>query len=109
MNKMYVLTTELAFEIAENDLQNKMLWSVALEESLSIGDRWRVPTKEELNEMFRLHQKGIGNFNHANYWSSNGLNNFNANAKSFITGGYSTSFSSKSPAPKHLVRLVRNI
>ena len=66
-------------------------------------------SEEELNEMFRLHQKGIGNFNHANYWSSNGLNNFNANAKSFITGGYSTSFSSKSPAPKHLVRLVRNI
>lgn len=109
MNKIYVLTNELSFEIAEKDLQNKLLWSEALQETLITGDRWRVPTKEELDEMFRLHQKGIGNFKHESYWSSNGVNDFNASAKSFITGGYSTSFSSKSPAPKHLVRLVRNI
>lgn len=106
---MYVLSSELAFEISEKDLPNKMLWSEALEESLTIGDRWRVPTKEELDEMFRLHKKGVGNFKHENYWSSNGVNDFSASSKSFTTGGYSIGVSSKHPAPIHLVRLVRNI
>lgn len=108
MNKMYVLTPTLSFEIAESDLQ-EMDWDEARQHTLTLGDRWRMPNKEELDEMFRLSQKAIGGFKHKNYWSSEGYNKFSAFAKSFITGSYTDGVSSKAPAPKYLVRLVRNI
>ena len=33
-------------------------------------NKWRLPTKEELNLMYELHKKGIGSFDSGSYWSS---------------------------------------
>lgn len=109
MNAMYVLTPTLAFEIAESDLLDKMEWSDALNAGSEIGERWRLPTKEELDEMYRLHQRAIGGFKFEHYWSSEGINNWNAFAKNFKSGDYSENYSSKNPPLKFNVRLIRNI
>ena len=109
MGTMYVLTPTLAFEIAETDLPEKLEWIVALHSGLLAGDRWRLPTKEELDEIYRLHQKAIGGFKFEKYWSSEGFNNWDACSKSFATGNYSRGVSSKQPCQKQNVRLVRNI
>ena len=109
MPNMYVLTQTLSFEIAEKDLPNKMEWREALEYTTSFGEKWRLPTKEELDEIYRLHQKGIGGFKFDYYWSSEGFSSYNANSKSFTTGTYSIGVGAKQPPSKHLVRLIRNI
>ena len=43
----------------------------------SLGDGWRLPTKEELKGMYELlHRKGRGNFEKVWYWSSDNRNGF---------------------------------
>lgn len=107
MFKIYILTETLSFEIAATDLQ-EMTWSQARDYTLVVGERWRLPTVEELDEMYRLHSKAVGGFQFKNYWSSKGFNNLSASAKSFSSGGYSEGVSKSAPVPKYLVRLVRN-
>jgi len=107
MCKIYILTENLSIEIAANDLE-EMTWDEARDYTLIIGDRWRLPTVEELDEMYRLHTKAVGGFQFKNYWSSKGFNNLCASAKSFSSGGYSEGVSKAAPLPKYLVRLVRN-
>jgi len=107
MCKIYILTETLSFEISAKDL-HEMTWDEARQYTLVVGERWRLPTVEELNEMYRLHLKAVGGFQFKNYWSSKGYNNFSATAKSFSTGGYSDGVSKSAPVPQYLVRLVRN-
>lgn len=107
MCKIYILTEKLSFEIAANDLE-EMTWDEARNYTLIIGDRWRLPTVEELAEMYRLHTKAVGKFQFKTYWSSKGFNNYCASAKSFTSGGYSDGVSKSAPVAKYLVRLVRN-
>ncbi|MFD2909423.1 hypothetical protein ACFSX9_11855 [Flavobacterium ardleyense] len=107
MCKSYVLTENLSFEIAANDLQ-EMTWNEARAYTLIVGERWRLPTMEELDEMYRLHAKAVGGFQFKNYWSSKGYNDLRSFAKSFSTGIYSEGVTNNTPAPKCLVRLVRN-
>ncbi len=106
---MYILTQTLAFQVAERDLPEKVEWNEAQKASQSIGDRWRLPTKEELSQMHRLHQRAIGGFKFEAYWSSEGFNNWNAFAMSFNSGQFFSSGPAKSPPLLHNVRLVRNI
>lgn len=107
MCKIYILTENLSFEIAANDLQ-EMTWNEARDYTLVVGERWRLPTVEELDEMYRLHLKAVGGFQFKNYWSSKGFNNLSAFSKSFSTGKYSEGVAKSAPVPKYLVRLVRN-
>ncbi len=106
---MFVLTSTLSFEIAENDLDEKYEWLDAKNACSILGERWRVPTSDELKEIFRLHQKGIGNFKMDIYWSSTGINNYCAFCLSFSSGRGSENFNAKNPMPKCCVRPVRNI
>lgn len=108
MDKIYVLTDELSFEIYPSDLE-EMTWNDARNFSINLGERWRLPNKLELDQMYKLHLKAVGNFRFEIYWSSEGFGNANAYAKSFNSGVYSTSVSKSSPIPKYLTRLVRNI
>ncbi|MCA0152908.1 hypothetical protein [Winogradskyella vincentii] len=100
----YVLTNKFSFEIAENDLPEKMLLRDAINVDSEIGDRWRLPTNEELLLMFRLHQKAIGKFKHENYWCSTWIKN----TVSFRSGENFT-HPGQRPDPQCWVRLVRNI
>ena len=56
-------------EVAKSDLANKMTWKTAKKacEKLELG--WRIPTREELNELY-LNKDAIGGFQHKYYWST---------------------------------------
>jgi clan AA aspartic protease (TIGR02281 family) len=56
-------------EIAEYDFPKIMDWDNAKNACASLGDGWRLPTKEELNILFENKEK-IGGFVHDLYWSS---------------------------------------
>lgn len=46
-------------------------WNDAVNACNSMGDGWRLPTKEELQVMYKeIHQKGKGDFDPEWYWSS---------------------------------------
>ena len=57
--------------VAENDFEYQMNWAEAEEACYNLGDGWRLPTKKELEIIYKeLHQKGKGNFKNYKYWSS---------------------------------------
>ncbi len=72
-------------EIAEYDFPNKMSWVDALNECAALGDDWHLPSKDELNKLYRYKDK-IGSFNKEIYWSSSGYNYEEAWAQSFNVG-----------------------
>ena len=56
-------------EIAAHDFPTKMTWDEAKSACAALGDSWRLPIKEELNELYN-HKDEIGGFAAAFYWSS---------------------------------------
>ena len=62
--------TEAELEVANQDFPDEMTWTEAIRACSELGSGWRLPTKEELQEMYeKLHEKGQGNFKDV-YWSS---------------------------------------
>lgn len=79
-------------EVAEHDFPNKMNWFDAIEACEKLGDGWRLPTKNELKQMFiQLHQKGLGNFKDKCYLSSSVTPSDNASFYYFGGEGYTGS------------------
>jgi hypothetical protein len=80
-------TTGDKVQVALEDL-GKMEWENAKKACAKLGDGWRLPTKEEMEVMYRdLHQKGRGNFNlECMYWSGTEYDATNAWAFHFYTG-----------------------
>jgi hypothetical protein len=60
-------------EIAQFDLPTEVTWYNAKRECNELGKDWRLPTKEELDEMYN-NKDLIGNFVNTNYWSSTEYN-----------------------------------
>ena len=58
-----------SLEIAQHDFEKEMTWDDAKKACAALGGGWRLPTKEELNELYK-HQDEIGGFAAAYYWSS---------------------------------------
>jgi len=58
-----------SIEIAEKDLPEMMTWDKAKAACEALGPGWRLPTKDELNNM-QQNQDHIGDFTESNYWSS---------------------------------------
>jgi hypothetical protein len=56
-------------EIAQYDFQKKMFWDDAKKACDSLGEGWRLPTKDELNILYENKEK-IGGFSNSLYWSS---------------------------------------
>ena len=57
--------------LAENDFSNKLTWDEAKVACENMGPGWRLPTVEELIEMYKsIHLKGKGNFKPSKYWSN---------------------------------------
>ena len=57
--------------VAEMDFEFQLSWSLARTECSRLGKGWRLPTKEELEVIYKeLHIKGKGNFKDSEYWSS---------------------------------------
>ena len=62
-----------SIEIAQFDLPTTTTWYNAKRECKELGKGWRLPTKEELDEMYN-NKDLIGNFVNTNYWSSTEYN-----------------------------------
>ena len=65
IGKPYKLTK---FEVAQNDFP-MMNWDDAKKACANLGSGWRLPTKDELNLMYK-NRKKIGGFANNYYWSS---------------------------------------
>ena len=59
-------------EVAQNDFPKEMRYVDAIKECEVLGDGWRLPTKTELNILYKNQDK-IGGFVHFVYWSSSPL------------------------------------
>jgi hypothetical protein len=55
--------------VAEYDFPDAMNWNDAKEACLTLGKGWRLPTKTELNILYKNRNK-IGGFSDEFYWSS---------------------------------------
>jgi len=60
--------------VAQSEFQFGMNWDDAKEACASLGDGWRLPTKDELNILYKNKDK-IGGFMNYSYWSSTEYNN----------------------------------
>jgi hypothetical protein len=72
-------------QIASKDFTAVMRWEAAKKSCENLGNGWRLPTFEELKDMYeQLHQKGEGNFDTTcGYWSTDVTNNGNIIAMDF--------------------------
>lgn len=57
------------FEVAQYDFEEKMTWEKAKAKCYRLGKGWRLPTKNELNVMYKNKDR-IGGFANDYYWSS---------------------------------------
>lgn len=72
-------------EVAAHDFVEKMSWETAKKACAELGEGWRLPTKDELNEMY-LNKDKFGAFTLDNYWSSSENSNFYAWSQDFSSG-----------------------
>lgn len=73
-------------EIAKHDFPDEMDRQDALEACKSLGEGWRLPTKEELNFIYQ-NKKKIGGFKAERYWSSSEHSNSDYGwAHNFVKG-----------------------
>ena len=72
-------------EIMTEDL-GEMNWDEANKACSALGDGWRLPTKDELNILYKNKEK-TGGFAKSTYWSSTEFDNFNA-WKQFFNNGF---------------------
>ena len=72
--------------VAQNDFQFGMNWDDAKETCAALGDGWRLPTKDELNILYKNKDK-IGGFVNDYYWSSTEGDNNYANNQAFNNNG----------------------
>ena len=74
-------------EIYPNDFPSKMEWIDAKVACETLGDGWRLPTKYELNLLYK-NRRNIGGFDIVDYWSSTEFSSFSGYAwkQNFFTG-----------------------
>ena len=61
------------FEVAQHDFPKYMNWKDAKAACAKLGKGWRLPTKNELNVMYKNKRK-IGGYANGYYWSSTEFN-----------------------------------
>ena len=61
-----------SLEIAQYDFPKEMKWEDALKACNDLGEGWRLPTKDELNELYKNKDKigGFATSTLSSYWSS---------------------------------------
>jgi hypothetical protein len=83
-SKPIILEQHLKFEVYHKDL-GEHNWENAKKLCKSLGNGWRLPTREELHVMW-LNRKSIGGFAAAYYWSSSEVDGNYAWNQSFYNG-----------------------
>ena len=77
-----------AFEVYHEDLEGHYTWCEAKKACAKLGAGWRLPTKEELHEMYKNIDL-VDGFAHTSYWSSTELDNLSAWFQSIPNGNQS--------------------
>lgn len=72
----------LRFEIANKSTKKCLTWHEAVEYCKSLGSGWRLPTKDELNQIYN----SKNNFTKDFYWSSTEFDNSTACLQYFNDG-----------------------
>ncbi len=72
--------------IAQNDFPYQMEWNKASAFCSKLGDGWRLPTKDELKEIY-LNQQKVGRLNMGYYWSSSESNFILAQDLNMVNSG----------------------
>ncbi len=72
-------------EVYPTDLKGYYSWDEAVKAVMSLGEGWRLPTKDELNQMY-LKKKEICGFVASYYWSSSEYNADNTLNQYFHNG-----------------------
>lgn len=96
--------SDCGLEVRTADEPESLNWYDTKVKCESLGEGWRMPTKPELDCLFKNKEK-IGGFNRDYYWSSERVGDWNVWVQSFSNGrqfGYSGSNSAK-------LRVVRTI
>jgi hypothetical protein len=91
-------------QVAKDDLPEKMLWENASLACAALGNGWRLPTRNELDMMYRqLHKQGKGNFKPYWYWSKSQYVMHMHFGSGFVSNDFYSQFN------EFNVRAVRNI
>lgn len=72
--------------VAQYDFPERMIWDDAKAACAKLGKGWRLPTKTELNILYK-NRKKIGGFGSYNYWSSTEYDYANAWLQKVYDGG----------------------
>lgn len=91
-------------QVAKEDLPEKMLWENASLACAAMGNGWRLPTRNELDMMYRqLYKEGKGNFKPYWYWSKSQYVMHMHFGSGFVSNDFYSQFN------EFNVRAVRNI
>lgn len=96
--------TDCELEVKTADEPGSLNWYDAKAKCESFGDGWRMPTKTELDCLYKNKEK-VGGFNRDYYWSGERVGDWNVWVQAFNNGrqfGYSGSNSAR-------LRIVRTI
>jgi hypothetical protein len=96
--------SDCGLEVRSTDEPGSLTWYDAKVKCESFGEGWRMPTKAELDCLYK-NKDVIGGFNRDYYWSSERVGDWNVWVQAFNNGrqfGYSGSNSAK-------LRVVRSI
>ena len=74
-----------AFEVYHEDLEGHYTWHEAKKACAKLGAGWRLPTKEELHEMYEKRDM-VGGFTPFYYWSSTEFDGTSAWKQNFANG-----------------------
>ena len=74
-----------AFEVYHEDLEGHYTWREAKKACAKLGAGWRLPTKEELEEMYEKRDM-VGGFANNDYWSYTENDTNNAWSQNFSNG-----------------------
>ena len=75
-------------EVAQNDYPKELTYNEAIKITKSVGNGWRLPTKEELNALHdNLVYLGVGGFEDNGYWSSTEGKNYDTSWGQYLYSG----------------------
>ena len=95
-----------SIEIAQYDLPTEVTWYNAKRECEELGKGWRLPTQEELHQMYN-NKDLIGNFVNTNYWTST-VYNFDYVWMQVFTHGFIAITSKQGYINARAVKTIKN-
>jgi len=95
-----------SIEIAQYDLPTEVTWYNAKRECEELGKGWRLPTQEELHQMYN-NKDLIGNFVNTNYWTST-VYNFDYAWMQVFTHGFIAITSKQGYINTRAVKTIKN-